>query len=92
MEILCSIIAILFSILAAVFGVKRRVNNTRLNTNRGICSDRTGLDNALHDYQQLERDQERVQELERRSADDIRECARISERIRKREPTVSTTE
>lgn len=92
MEVLFSIIAILFSILAAVFGVKRRVYSSRPYTNRGVRSDRSGLDNALSDYQQLERDQERVQELERRSDDDIRECARISERIHRKEPTVSTTE
>lgn len=92
MEILCSIIAILFSILAAVFGVKRRVHSSRPDTNRGICSDGSRYNELVSDYQRLERDEERIQELDKRDADNIAECAKISGRIRKREPETNVTE
>ena len=92
MEIFFSIIAAIFSITAVVFGVKNRIKNSRLGTRGDIRNSRTGLDNLVSDHQQLERDKERVEELDARDADKLRECSRIGERIRKREQETNVTE
>lgn len=88
-EILCAIGAAIFSILAVVFGVKNRVHSSRPNTNRGICSEGSRYNDLVSNSERLERDKDRIQELNRRDDDNIAECAKISERIRKREPETS---
>ena len=92
MEIFFSIIAGIFAIIAAIFGVKRRVHGTKLGDGSDIRNSRERLDNLVSDNKRLERDKERVEELDARDADKLRECARIGERIRKREQEADTTE
>ena len=92
MEIFFSIIAGIFAIAAGVFGVKNRIKNSRLGTRGDIRNSRTGLDDLIHNYKRTERDKERVEELDARDADKLRECSRIGERIRKREQETNTTE
>lgn len=92
MEIFFSILCAIFAVISCIFGVRNRISNSRTGAGSDIRNSRERLDNTLSDYQQLERDEERVQELERRSADNIAECSRISERIRKREPETNVTE
>ena len=85
MEIFFSIIAGIFAIIAGVFGVKNRIHSTRPGTGSDIRNSRARLDNIISDNKRLERDKERVEELDARDADKLKECARISSRIRKRE-------
>lgn len=85
MEIFFSIIAGIFAIAASVFGVRNRINNSRLGTRSDIRNSRTGLNDLVSDNKRLERDKERVEELDAKGADKLRECSRIGERIRKRE-------
>ena len=85
MEIFFSIIAGIFAIAASVFGVKNRIKNSRLGTGSGIRNDRSRYNDIVSDNKRLERDKERVEELDARDADKLRECSRIGERIRKRE-------
>ena len=92
MEIFFSIIAGIFAIAASVFGVRNRIRNTKLGDGSDIRNSRERLDNIIHDHQQLERDKERVEELDARDADNLKECSRIGERIRKKEPETDTTE
>ena len=92
MEIFFSIIAGIFAIVAGIFGIRNRIKNSRLGTRGDIRNSRTGLDNIVSDHQQLERDKERVEELDARDADKLRECSRIGERIRKREQEADITE
>ena len=86
-EILFSIIAGIFAILAAICGV-RNIRNTRLGDGSDIRNSRKRLDNIIHNHQQLERDKDRIQELDARDAANIERCSRISSRIRKREQKV----
>lgn len=97
MEILFSFIAILFSILTAVFSVKSRLRNrddrsTKPDTNRGICSDRTGCDDVVSDSERLERDKDEIQELDERDAANIEQCQDIANRIREKEPETNAAE
>ena len=85
MEIFFSIIAGIFAILAGVFGARNRIKNSRIGTRGGIRNSRERLDNIIHNYKRTERDKERVEELDARGTDKLRECSRIGERIRKRE-------
>ena len=85
MEIFFSIIAGIFAILASVFGVRNRIHGTRLGTRGGIRDDRSRYNDLVSDNKRLERDKERVEELDARGADKLRECSRIGERIQKRE-------
>ena len=91
MEIFFSIIAGIFAIAASVFGVRNRIRNTKLGDGSDIRNSRERLDNIIHNHQQLERDKERVEELDKRDADKLKECSRIGERIRKKEPETDTT-
>ena len=84
-EILCCIGAAIFAVLAAIFGVRNRIKNSRIGTGGGIRNSRERLDNIIHNYKRTERDKERVEELDARGADKLRECSKIGERIRKRE-------
>ena len=92
MEIFFSIIAGIFAIAASVFGVRNRIKNSRLGTRRDIRNSRERLTDIVSDYKRLERDKERVEELDARDTDKLRECSRIGERIRKREPETTTSE
>lgn len=92
MEVFFSIIAGIFAIMAGVFGVRNRIHGTRTRTNGRVCNDRPRLNDLVSDNKRLERDKERVEELDARGADKLRECARISERIRKREQEATTSE
>ena len=92
MEIFFSIVAGIFAILAGVFGVRNRIKNSRIGTGGGIRNSRARLDNIIHNYKRTERHKERVEELDARGTDKLRECSRIGERIRKREQKADTTE
>ena len=92
MEILFSILCAIFAVLAGVFGVRNRIKNSGIGTRGGIRNSRARLDNIIHNYKRTERDKRRVEELDARGADKLRECSRIGERIRKREQKADTTE
>ena len=92
MEIFFSIIAGIFAIIAAIFGVNNRINGTRTGAGSGIRNDRPRYNDLVSDNKRIERDKERVEELDARDADKLRECSRIGERIRKREPETTTSE
>ena len=92
MEILFSIFAGVFAILASVFGARNRIKNSRIGTRGGIRDERGRYTDLVSDNKRLERDKERVEELDARGADKLRECSRIGERIRKREQKVDVSE
>ena len=92
MEIFFSIIAGIFAILASVFGVRNRINNSGIGAGGGIRDDRSRYNDLVSDHKRLERDKERVEELDARGTDKLRECSRIGERIRKREQEVDVSE
>ena len=92
MEVFFSIIAGIFAILAGIFGVRNRIHGTRPGTRGGICNDRTRLNDLVSDYKRLERNKERVEELDARDAEKLNRCSRIGERIRKREQETTTSE
>ena len=92
MEIFFSIIAGIFAIAASVFGIRNRIKNSRLGTRGDIRDDGGRYNDLVSDHQRLERDKERVEELDARDADKLRECSRIGERIRKREQETDITE
>ena len=85
MEILFSIIAGIFAILASVFGVRNRIRNTKLGAGSGIRNSRERLNNIIHNHKRLERNKERVEELDKRDDGNIERCKDIVSRIRKRE-------
>lgn len=85
MEIFFSILCAIFAVISSIFGVRNRINNSRTGVGGDLRSSRSRLDDIVSDNKRLERDKERIQELDRRDADNIAECAKISERIRKRE-------
>lgn len=91
MEILFGIFAAIFSTIAVVCGVNNRIRNSRPGAGSGIRNSRARLDNIIHNNKRLERDKERVEELDARDADKLRECSRISSRIRKREQEANVT-
>lgn len=92
MEILFSIFATIFSIIAVVCGVRNRIHSSRPNTNGRVCDDGSRYNDLVSNSERLERVKEQLQELDRRDDDNIAECAKISERIRKREPETSVKE
>ena len=91
-EILCCIGAAILAVLASVFGVRNRIKNSGIGTRSGIRDDRSRYNDLVSDNKRLERDKERVEELDARGADKLRECSRIGERIRKREQKVDVSE
>ena len=91
MEVFFSIIAGIFAIIAGVFGVNNRIRNSRTGAGSGIRNDRPRYNDLVSDNKRLERDKGRVEELDARDADKLRECSRIGERIRKREQEADTT-
>lgn len=80
-----AIFAAIFSIISVVFGVSNRIRNSRPGTGSDIRNSRARLDNLVSDNKRLERDKERVEELDARDADKLRECSRIGERICRKE-------
>lgn len=92
MEILFSILCAIFAVLASVFGVKNRIKNSRLGTRGGIRDEGGRYTDPVSDHQRLERDKERVEELDDRDDENIRRCSRIGERIRKREQKADISE
>ena len=92
MEIFFSIIAGIFAIAASVFGVRNRIRNTKLGDGSDIRNSRERLDNIIHNHQRLERDKDRIQELDNRDDGNIERCKDISSRIRKREQEATTSE
>ena len=92
MEIFFSVIAGIFAIIASVFGVRNRIHGTRPGAGSGIRNDRPRYNDLVSDNKRLERNKERVEELDARGADKLRECARIGERIRKREQETTASE
>ena len=92
MEIFFIILAGIFSFIAAVFGVKNRIRNSKLGDGSNIRNSRERLNDLVSDNKRLERNKERVEELDKRDADKLRECSRIGERIRKREQEANITE
>lgn len=92
MEIFFSIIAGIFAIAASVFGVRNRIRNTKLGDGSYIRNSRERLDNIIHNHQRLERDKDRIQELDDRDDGNIERCKDISSRVRKREQEATTSE
>ena len=92
MEIFFSIIAGIFAIAASVFGVRNRIRNTKLGDGSDIRNSRERLDNIIHNHQRLERDKDKLQELDNRDDENIERCKDISSRIRKREQEATTSE
>ena len=85
MEILFSIGAAIFAVLAGIFGVKNRTGNSKFRTRGGIHNERSRYTDILSDNKRLERVRERISELGERDDDDIKRVKEIGARIRKRE-------
>lgn len=92
MEILFSIIAGIFAILAGVFGTRNRIRNSRTGAGSYIRNSRARLDNIIHNHKRLGRDKDRIQELDDRDVSNLRRCSEIGKRIRKREQKTTTSE
>ena len=92
MEILFGIFATIFSIITVVFGVRNRINGTKSRTRRDIRDEGSRYNDLVSDNKRLERDKDRIQELDARDAEKLAECSRIGERIRKREQETNVTE
>ena len=88
-EILFSIGAAIFAIFAAICGVRR---STRTGAGSYIRNDRGRYNDLVSDHKQLERDKDRISELDKRDDENIRRCSRIGERIRKREQKANISE
>ena len=85
-----AIFAAIFSIISVVFGVRNRINNSKSRTRSGIRNDRSRYNDLVSDNKRLERDKDRIQELDARDDESIERCSRIGERIRKREQEADT--
>ena len=92
MEILFSILCAIFAVLAGVFGTRNRIHGTRIGARRGIRNSGARLDDLISDHKRLGRDKKRMEELDKRDAENIERCSRIGERIRKREPEADVSE
>ena len=92
MEILFSVIAGLFAIIASILGVRNRIRNSRIGTRGGIRNSRTGLNNFVPDHKRLEREKEQLEELDKRDDENIGRCKDIVGRIRKREQETDVRE
>ena len=92
MEIFFSIIAGIFAIAASVFGIRNRIKNSRLGAGSRIHNDRSRYTDLVSDNKRLERDKDRIQELDNRDDGNIERCKDIGGRIRKREQETDITE
>ena len=88
-KILFSIGAAIFAIFAAICGVRR---NTKLGAGSGIRNDRSRYNDLVSDHKRLERDKDRISELDERDVSNLRRCSEIGKRIRKREQETTTSE
>lgn len=91
MEIFFGILAAIFAVISSIFGVRNRIHSSRPNTNGRVCSDGSRYNDLVSNSERLERDKEQLRELDRRDDDNIAECVKVSERIRKREPEADYT-
>ena len=92
MEVLFGIFAAIFSIITVVFGVRNRINGTKSRTNRGIHNEGSRYNGLVSNCDRLDREKERVEELDKRDDENIGRCKDIVGRIRKREPETTTSE
>lgn len=92
MEILFSILCAIFASIAAIFGVRNRINGTKLGTRSDIRDDRSRYNDLVSDYKRSERDKDRISELDKRDVSDLRRCSEIGKRIRKREQKADISE
>ena len=92
MEIFFSIIAGIFAILAGVFGTRNRIKNSRIGSGSRIRNDRSRYNDIVSDNKRLERDKERVEELDARDTDKLKECSIIGEKKKKREQETDVRE
>lgn len=92
MEIFFSILCAIFAVIASIFSVRNRVHGSKSRTGSSLRDDWSRYNDIVSNSERLERDKDRIQELDRRDDDNIAECARISGRIRKREPETSSAE
>lgn len=90
MEIFFSIIAGIFAIAASVFGVRNRINGTKSRTRSNIRDEGSRHNGLVSNCDRLERDKDRIQELDKRDDGNIERCKDISSRIRKREQETTT--
>lgn len=90
MEILFAIFASIFSIITVVFGVRNRINGTKSRTRSNIRDEGSRHNGLVSNCDRLERDKERVEELDNRDDGNIERCKDISSRIRKREQEADT--
>ena len=90
MEIFFSIIAGIFAIAASVFGVRNRINGTKSRTRSNIRDEGSRHNGLVSNCDRLERDKDRIQELDDRDDGNIERCKDISSRIRKREQEADT--
>lgn len=84
-EILFIILAGIFSFIAAICGVRNRINGTRTGAGSGIRNSRSRYNDLVSDHKRLERDKDRISELDKRDVSNLRRCSEIGKRIRKRE-------
>ena len=92
MEILFGIFAAIFSIITVVFGVRNRINGTKSRTRDNIRDEGSRYNGLVSNCDRLERDKERVEELDKRDVSNIERCKDISSRLRKREQEADITE
>ena len=85
MEILFGILCAIFAVLASVFGARNRIRNSRTGTGGGIRNSRERLNNIIRNHKRLERNKDRISELDKRDDGNIERCKDIVSRIRKRE-------
>ena len=85
MEIFFGIFAAIFSIFTVVFGVKNRLNGTKSRTRSNIRDEGSRHNGLVSNCDKLERDKDKLQELDKRDDGNIERCKDISSRIRKRE-------
>lgn len=90
MEILFGIFTAIFSIITVVFGVRNRINGTKSRTRRDIRDEGPRYNGLVSNRDRLERDKDRIQELDKRDDGNIERCKDISSRIRKREQETTT--
>lgn len=88
-EILFSIGAAIFAIFAAICGVRR---STRTGANGRVCDDGGRYNDLVSDHKRLERDKDRIRELDKRGDENIKRCKDIVSRIRKREQKADISE
>lgn len=85
MEILFGIFATIFIIITVVFSVRNRINGTKSGTRSDIRDEGSRHNGLVSNCDRLERDKERVEELDDRDDGNIERCKDISSRICRKE-------